>query len=104
MNTLQRVVILLWICSVVALAARPPWTVHTTSYYSTGHEAPMYATKTVFRWFLAPPEWEIYAPPNESPFSLKFSGTLRFDLLALEVFVASLTTVGLALLTGRRTR
>lgn len=87
----------------VALVARPPWTVHTILHYSTGHEEP-YHTVTVLRSFLAPPEWEIYRPPNAEPIALKFTGTLRFDLLGFEVAVLSMPAAGLVLVTRPRAK
>jgi|ERR1700724_552191 hypothetical protein len=88
----QKIVILLWMLSVVAITARPPWTVHTTAHYNAG-AVDDWGTATAFRWFFATPEWETYA--EGEPGTLKFSGKLRFDLLALEMFITSAIAGGL---------
>jgi hypothetical protein len=99
-NVTQKVVILFWIIAIVVLTVLPPWTVHTTAYYTPGAVSD-WGTKTMFRSFLATPEWEIYSYPSE-PSTLKLSGKLRFDLLALELFVASVVMAGLLFVVARR--
>jgi len=100
MRASQKVIALLWMFIVIAVTAVPPWTVRETAHYSGGANDD-WGTENKFRWFFASPLWETYAKEGE-PSVLMFSGRLRFDLLALEIFMASVIATGLLLVTKRR--
>jgi hypothetical protein len=95
------------------MAARPPWTVHTVFQFAPPHRERLYETQTELRWLFAPSGWDVIPNPNESRLELTESGTLseviniksratlRFDLLALEIFIASVIAGGLCMLAVR---
>jgi hypothetical protein len=76
------------------MSTRPPWTVHRTLQYSSGYEYKEPNTRTSFRWLLAPPEWQVFTKGMRDPIALKFKGTLRFDLLVVEIFAVLVVAAG----------
>jgi hypothetical protein len=116
-NTLQRVIILLWIVAVVVPTAFPPWTVNETldvvkpKQSEIGYEE-MHSQGTAnwFRWFLAPSDWWVDArltagvnriPMTNPGITSHFNGAIRYDLLALELFIVSALASGQLLITRK---
>jgi len=118
LDTLQRIIILLWIVAFVALAAFPPWTVNETLQMyplrqsgEIGYdEMHCQGTANWFRWFLAPSDWWMAArltaginrTPRTDPATVShFNGAIRYDLLTLELFIVSGIASGLLLVTRK---
>ena len=112
LKTIQQIIILLWVVALVALAAFPPWTVNETIQIFTNKEDStigydeMHSQGTAnwFRWFLAPSEWWVDArrttginrlPMTKPGINSQFNGAIRYDLLALELFIVSAVAAGL---------
>jgi hypothetical protein len=116
LNTLQRIIILLWMVALVALAAFPPWTVTETIEVITPKQSEIsykgmhsQGTANWFRWFLAPGQWwvdaRLTAGINRGPITnpgiwSHFNGTIRYDLL--ELFIVSAVAAGLLVGVSRK--
>ena len=74
-----------------------------TGHYSTGHVSD-FGTTTSFRWFSAKPEWTFVGQNFREPTYLECNGKLRYDLLALEIFMTSVAAGGLLIVTRRAAR
>jgi hypothetical protein len=85
----------------------PPWTVNfSQDILTTGPNGPEWQRHHFdwnwiqFRWFFAPPKWiEVTQPGHPTAY---FTGVLRYDLLALELFMVSAVAAGLLLVTSRQ--
>jgi hypothetical protein len=116
MNPFQRVIILIWVIALAALAAYPPWMTHNVGTWSgdPNNLSPMPEkpewNAIELRWFLAWPQsttfpkhplFENRYPTEKSAFRpyqllmIESTGRVRYDLLALEFFMVSVVMAGL---------
>src|SRR6266498_3612114 len=99
MNATEKKVISACVVLIIILCVFPPWRVDSI-YYPRGVEYTEGSTtsKIRFRFIFSDPEWRIggeYSPSDNSRFSLEvFHGQLRFDILAVEIFVVALVGAG----------
>lgn len=98
LNTIQRIIIFLWMIAIVALVAYPPWTVRHSSKYPNVKPIASGYNKTQLRWLLSPKKWSelgtgIKGDDVKPPIEL-YSATLRYDLLAQELFIVSIVAPG----------
>ena len=94
MTRSQKLILILWLVVTAAVAVFPPWTVHTDIFLG-GQSWGTANTSTQFRPLFAPSSWQVTIPdePQYSPHYLACSGTIRFDILTVELFILSAVAV-----------
>lgn len=96
MKRLQKLTIVMWASAVVLVSLFPPWTVHGIGSYEGKN---MLEERTVeFRYLFARPEWS--DSHIGSLARAEYDAVIRFDILAVELFVISAVAFSLFKLTG----